>query len=183
MAGFSSDFSAGASAFFAGAFLAAGFLAGAFLAAGVSAFSAGASSAFASVAGFSSEATSAESASWASSSLSHSASGSASCSPPEWRATMPSAAASAITLVKSSIERIASSLPGIPIFTSSGSQLVSKIAITGIPSFLASVTARCSLLVSTTQIALGVRVMFLIPPRLRFSLSRSRRNNSNSFLV
>jgi hypothetical protein len=36
-----------------------------------------------------------------------------------------------------------------------GSQLVSRIATTGMPSLRASLTARCSLLVSTTQIALG----------------------------
>ena len=96
---------------------------------------------------------------------------------------MPSAAASAITLVKISIERIASSLPGIPMVTSSGSQLLSRIAITGIPSFLASVIARCSLMVSTTQSALGVFAMLRIPPSDFSSLSRSRRKISSSFLV
>ena len=67
--------------------------------------------------------------------------------------------------------------------TSSGSQLVSRIAITGMPSLRASLTAMCSFLVSTTQIALGTRVMCRIPPSERSSLSRSRLRCSSSFLV
>ena len=62
------------------------------------------------------------------------------------------------TLVSSSAERIASSLPGIGKSTSSGSQLVSSTAITGMPSLRASSTAMCSFLVSTTQIAAGTFV-------------------------
>ncbi len=67
--------------------------------------------------------------------------------------------------------------------TSSGSQLVSRIAITGMPSLRASLTAMCSFLVSTTQTALGTRAMSLIPPSERSSFSRSRRRCSSSFLV
>ncbi len=65
------------------------------------------------------------------------------------RAMRPSATASAMTRVSRPTERIASSLPGIGKSTSSGSQLVSRIAMIGMPSFLASSTARCSFLVST----------------------------------
>jgi hypothetical protein len=54
---------------------------------------------------------------------------------------------------------------------------------TGIPNFFASATARCSFLVSTTQMALGSLVMLRIPSRFLFSFSRSRRRTSNSFLV
>ncbi len=55
--------------------------------------------------------------------------------------------------------------------------------MTGMPSFRASPTAMCSLLVSTTQTAEGVRAMSRIPPRVRSSLSFSRRRTSSSFLV
>ena len=64
------------------------------------------------------------------------------------RATRPSATASASTRVSSETERIASSLPGIAKSTSSGSQLVSRMPITGMRSLRASSTARCSFLVS-----------------------------------
>ena len=57
------------------------------------------------------------------------------------------------------------------------------MAITGIPSLRASLTAMCSFLVSTTHNALGTRDMSLIPPSDRSSLSRSRRSWSSSFLV
>ena len=71
------------------------------------------------------------------------------------RAIRPSATAAATTRVSSSAERIASSLPGIGKSTSSGSQLVSSTAITGMPSLRASSTAMCSFLVSTIQTAAG----------------------------
>ena len=51
------------------------------------------------------------------------------------------------------------------------------------PSLRASLTAMCSFLVSTTQIALGTRDMSLIPPSVRSSLSCSRRSCRSSFLV
>ena len=50
---------------------------------------------------------------------------------------------------------MASSLPGITYSMTSGSQLVSTTATTGMPSRLASVTAMCSFLVSITKTALG----------------------------
>jgi hypothetical protein len=80
-------------------------------------------------------------------------------------------------------ERIASSLPGIGYCTSSGSQLVSRMPITGIPSFFASSIARCSFLVSTTQSADGVFARLRMPPSDLWSLSSSRFLSSSSFLV
>ncbi len=55
--------------------------------------------------------------------------------------------------------------------------------MTGIPSFWASEMARCSFLVSTTHTAAGSLLMSRIPPRVRWSLSFSRRIMSSSFLV
>jgi hypothetical protein len=129
-----------------------------------------------------------------SSSRSHSASGSSAATTPGCgfssparafpeRAIRPSATAVAMILVSSSAERIASSLPGIGKSTSSGSQLVSRIAITGMPSLRASSTAMCSFLVSTTQTAEGTRCMSRSPPRVRVSLVFSRDSCSVSFLV
>ena len=68
----------------------------------------------------------------------------------------PSAAASAMMRVSRLTERIASSLPGIGYWNSSGSAFVSRMPMTGMPSFVASLIARCSRLASTTQIADGV---------------------------
>src|SRR5205814_182834 len=65
--------------------------------------------------------------------------------------------------------------------TSSGSQLVSTIAITGIPSLRASPTAMCSFFVSTTNTASGRRSRAWMPPRFRSSFSRSRRLRIASF--
>src|SRR6266540_184452 len=56
------------------------------------------------------------------------------------------------------------------------------MATTGMPSLRASVTAMCSLRVSTTQTAAGGRVMSRMPPRLRSSFSRSWRSRRTSFL-
>ncbi len=95
----------------------------------------------------------------------------------------PSAAASAMMRVSRPTERIASSLPGIGYWTSSGSQLVSRMPMTGMPSLRASSIARCSFLVSTTQIADGVLVRLRIPPSDLCSLSSSRFLMSSSFLV
>ena len=67
--------------------------------------------------------------------------------------------------------------------TSSGSQLVSSTAITGMPSLRASSTAMCSFFVSTTQIAAGTFCMSRRPPRVRVSLSFSRCSCRPSFLV
>ncbi len=54
---------------------------------------------------------------------------------------------------------------------------------TGMPSFLASLTARCSFLVSTIQTALGTLAMSRRPPRVFSSLSFSRRRTRSSFFV
>src|SRR6185503_2210160 len=113
-----------------------------------------------------------------SSSRSHSASGSSPATTPgsgfvsvrvarPERAISPSATASATTRVSSAAERIASSLPGIGKSTSSGSQLVSSTAITGMPSLRASSTAMCSFLVSTTQMADGLGELVLLAGELQ----------------
>ena len=99
------------------------------------------------------------------------------------RAIRPAATASATTRVSSAAERIASSLPGIGKSTSSGSQLVSSTAITGMPSLRASSTAMCSFLVSTIQTAAGTRCMSRRPPRVLVSLIFSRCSWRVSFLV
>ena len=80
-------------------------------------------------------------------------------------------------------ERIASSLPGIGYWNSSGSAFVSRMPMIGMPSFVASLTARCSRLASTTQIAEGVFDMLRMPPSDLCSLSSSRFFSSSSFLV
>ena len=76
---------------------------------------------------------------------------------------------------------MASSLPGMTYCTRSGSQLVSTTATTGMPSLLASATARCSFLVSRTNTASGRRPMLRMPDRLRSSFSSSRPRMSASF--
>ena len=65
----------------------------------------------------------------------------------------------------------------------SGSEFESITPITGMPSLLASATAMCSLLVSTTTRMFGRSPMSLMPPKARSSLSRSRFRLSSSFLV
>ena len=85
--------------------------------------------------------------------------------------------------VRTVAARMASSLPGIGKSTSSGSQLVSRTATTGMLSFFASETAMCSLLVSTIHRAEGTLDMSRMPPRVRSSLVRSRVSMRISFLV
>src|SRR6476660_2259378 len=63
----------------------------------------------------------------------------------------------------------------------SGSQFVSTTATTGMCKRFASVTAMCSFFVSITKITLGSFSRFLMPPRLRSSLARSRRTFRPSF--
>jgi hypothetical protein len=70
-------------------------------------------------------------------------------------------------------ERIASSLPGTTKSMPSGSQLVSTRPMIGIRRRWASLTAIASVLRSITNIASGVRCMFLTPPRLARSFARS----------
>ncbi len=54
--------------------------------------------------------------------------------------------------------------------------------MTGNPSLRASFTAMCSFFVSTTKTASGRRSRSCSPPRLRSSLSSSRRRRMTSFL-
>ena len=98
------------------------------------------------------------------------------------RMRRPSSTASAITRVSRSPERMASSLPGMTYWMTSGSQLVSTTATTGMPSLLASVTAMSSFLVSRMNTASGRRSRFRMPLRLRSSLSSSRVSRRASFL-
>ena len=86
-----------------------------------------------------------------------------------------------MTRATSVTERMASSLPGMTKSTSSGSQFVSTIAITGMPSLRASVTAMCSFFVSMMNTASGTRSRSWMPERLRSSFSRSRRRRIASF--
>src|ERR1700745_648618 len=65
----------------------------------------------------------------------------------------------------------------------SGSQFVSRIAITGILRRVASLIARASLLVSITKTRSGIPPMSLMPPSAVSSLSRSRDSIRRSFLV
>ena len=65
----------------------------------------------------------------------------------------------------------------------SGSQLLSRIATTGMPSVFASAIAIASLLVSTTNIISGTPPISLMPPSARSSFSRSRVRFRISFLV
>src|ERR1019366_2151173 len=90
---------------------------------------------------------------------------------------------SAIAAVFSSTERIASSLPAIGTVIRSGSELVSQMAIIGMPSLFASSTAIFSFLASTTKRRPGTRDIFLMPERFFASLSRWRAIMSCSFLV
>ena len=79
------------------------------------------------------------------------------------------------------LARMASSLPGIGYCTTSGSTLVSTTAITGMPSLLASVTAMCSFLVSSTNTAAGRLLRLRMPPRFFCSFSSSRVRRRASF--
>ena len=65
----------------------------------------------------------------------------------------------------------------------SGLQLVSTTATMGMPSFLASAMAICSLLVSITNSRSGRPPISLMPPSDLLSVSRSRVSCSSSFLV
>ena len=65
----------------------------------------------------------------------------------------------------------------------SGSQFVSTIPIIGIPSFFASNTAICSLLVSIIKITSGVDFISIIPPRVLSSLAFFFSISDNSFFV
>ena len=78
---------------------------------------------------------------------------------------------------------MASSLPGIGISMSTGSEFESTTAAIGIPSFLASRMAISSLLVSITTNMSGRPPISLIPPSARSSLLRWRVSLSSSFLV
>ena len=99
------------------------------------------------------------------------------------RSHCPSMTASATMRLIRLAERMASSLPGITKSMTSGSQLVSTTAITGMPRRLASVTAMCSFLVSITKIASGAFSSVRMPPRLRSSLATSRLTLRPSFLI
>ena len=88
-----------------------------------------------------------------------------------------------MTLASSMLARMASSLPGMGNWMTSGSTFVSTMATTGIPSLLASVTAMCSFFVSMTKIAFGAFFMCRRPPRLRCNFTRSRSSSRASFLI
>ncbi len=91
--------------------------------------------------------------------------------------------ASAIALLIISTERIASSLPAIGTVSTSGSALVSAMAITGMPSLFASEMAIFSRLLSITKSAPGSRAMSLTPDRYLSRRSRSRSSIRRSFFV
>src|ERR1700688_852548 len=96
-----------------------------------------------------------------------------SCSSRSLNCCSPSAIALPISVTISRQLRIASSLPGITTWMSSGSQLVSTIATIGMFSLLASVTAMCSFLQSMTKTAPGSRFMSAMPAKLFSRRSRS----------
>ena len=79
--------------------------------------------------------------------------------------------------------RIASSFPGMGNAISDGSELLSTMATTGIPSVFASAIAMCSLTVSITKSRSGTPAISLIPPSVRSSLSRVRVRSSCSRLL
>ena len=70
------------------------------------------------------------------------------------------------------MERPASSFDGMGKSTGRGSELVSTMANTGMPNFLASAKAMCSFITSTMKIAAGMRVKSEIEPRFFSSLAR-----------
>ena len=86
------------------------------------------------------------------------------CSREDSAMPRPSLMASAICEAISFTARMASSLPGMTKSTSSGSQLVSTTATTGISRRCASRMARCSFLQSTMKIASGRPFMVRMPP-------------------
>ena len=94
----------------------------------------------------------------------------------------PSSMASATTRQSRRPDRMASSLPGMRYWITSGLQSVSTTATIGMPNLFASVTAMCSFTVSRTKIASGRRSMFWMPPRFRSSFSNSRPSIRASFL-
>ncbi len=75
----------------------------------------------------------------------------------------PSMTESAILLVKRRMARRASSLPGMTQSTSSGSQLVSTMATTGMPRRRASLTAMASLFESMRKVTSGRPGISLMP--------------------
>ena len=79
------------------------------------------------------------------------------------------------------IERTASSLAGIGISTTFGSQLVSSIDIIVIPSFLHSAMAVASRFGSTTIAISGTCDISVNPPKFCISFSLSRRKRAASF--
>src|SRR5258708_11150768 len=107
---------------------------------------------------------------------------SASCSAAWGRAARPSMAASARRALIRRTARMASSLPGMTWSISSGSQFESVMAMIGILSLRASVTAMCSLRGSTTKTAAGSRFISAMPPKLRSRRSRSSSRAAASFL-
>src|SRR6266508_3691495 len=98
-------------------------------------------------------------------------------------ACRPSRTASETRDANSRIARMASSLPGITWSITSGSQLVSTTATTGMPRMFASLTAMYSCFGSMTNKASGSSSISLIPVRFFSSFSFSRSSRSRSFLV
>ena len=76
---------------------------------------------------------------------------------------------------------MASSLPGIGNWITSGSTLVSTTATIGIFNLFASVTAMCSFFVSRMNTASGRLPMRRMPPRFFCSFSSSRPRRRASF--
>ncbi len=72
------------------------------------------------------------------------------------------------------MDLVASSFAGITKSTLRGSLLVSTIANTGMPNFLASAKAMCSFITSTMKIAAGMRVKSEMEPKFFSSLARWR---------
>ena len=72
------------------------------------------------------------------------------------------------------MDLLASSFAGIGKSTGRGSLLVSTIAMTGMPNFLASARAMCSFITSTMKTAAGMRFMSEMEPRFFSSLVRWR---------
>ena len=94
-----------------------------------------------------------------------------------------STTAFAIIWVKRVMARMASSFPGMGKSIPSGLQLVSTMAIMGIPILLASATAIASFLVSMINTAPGISFISLIPPRFFSSFARSLFSFETSFFV
>ena len=90
---------------------------------------------------------------------------------------------SAMAAVISSTERIASSLPAIGTVIRSGSELVSQIAMIGMPSLFASSTAIFSFFASTTKIRPGSPRHRLDTLEVLGELVALARHQERSFLV